>query len=399
MSFLNDIKTQLIGFKEVIGIHIHLDSTSTTINSVHVVNEKGELKIKETQNWTSLDELKTSLPANSPIGIHFSGKGILLKTLPTITKNVQVINKILPNANEDDFHMQHLHGQEISHYGLIRKEVIEHWLAEFSTHFVVTIQVGLHAMYPTLSLLSIPFNTLKNYKVEENENKLVDITELPQDKLALVPIGDQELSELQLPAFSVAIKTLLSIDEATLPVEILHENKDEYSQRKIFQLSGIGLLSITLLILIINYIVLQGIHSENDLLLYKSSKYTSMNQQADSLKNLLEDRKSFITSAGWMTNSSFSKWMDQLGASLPKELLLNTMEFHPKDHKRSKKEKQLIFNKNTIYIMGESSRTISLNTWVNTIKQHSWVDNIKIVDYNYDSKKKVGLFELSIQTK
>lgn len=376
MSFFSSITNKLVGIRHAFGIHIILKQEGYDLFLVELNQKKDSITLVNQQAYNSIEQILEILPSDAAIGVRISGKGILSKIIEGAITNGLLLPKLLPNAKPEDFYLQSFIFNESTYASIARKDLINDWSNKFKNHFLVAIELG-----------------------DEAQTTLKESIDLSSSNNEPIPIGEALLNPTGIPAFSVALKSILSIEEGTLTIEKTKLAADEFIQKRIFQLGGAAILGIALIVLLANFILFQNYRNANAEIALEASKYMSINTTKDSLLSVIKQREDFLSKSGWMKKITISKELDNIAAIMPKELLLNTITFNPIDEKLSRELRKNQFQSGIIHISGETSNTVALNQWVNDINKMDLVNTTDILKYEYDSRNRVGLFKIAIKTK
>lgn len=353
------------------GIEISFSKEGVKYYSTQLKRTGNEVELISSKEYVSKEELLQNIPENTLLGIHFSGKGIITKPCNDTEIN-KAIQAVLPNANPNDFYHQFTTAEKQTYLSIVRKESIDELILLFQKQFVTTIELDLPSIESTFSILD---------KSTEKET---------------LQIGEQVLQKEYYPSFSVAFKTLLNIEESTTSFLASTFNKSEHTQSQIFKVASITALATCLCVLLINFFLLNHYNEQNQQLSFEANQYELLNSERETLKTTLKQREKFIAESGWSNGRFISKQADEIASCMPKELLLSELSFTPIDLFETRKQKRTCFKANTIFASGKTNNPTALNTWINDLKKIESIKNVEIKSYVYDSRLRVGNFELTL---
>lgn len=376
MSILSTIQQKLVGAQQAFGVTILLKQEGYELALVELTQKKGSITIAKDELSLTLEMLKNIIEKGALIGIRLTGKGILSKTFEGDIPEAQLLSQLLPNAKPEDFHLQTFQHNHKTFASIIRKEVLNEWIVLFQDYFLVSIELGNDAQ-----------EVLSDYiAIQENSDETL-------------LIGDQQLNKSNYSSFSVAFKSLLNLSRGTLHLHTIDELRDEYFQKRLFHLAGVSLLGLSLIVLLANFILFQNYRAANAEISQEAAKYMSINATKDSLLQVIGQREEFLNKTGWLKDHTISKQLDKIASIMPPQLLLTRITFNPKDEKISRETRKNQFKTGTIYISGETSNTVALNQWVTDINKLKEVSKTDIIKYEYDSRNRVGLFNIAVINK
>jgi Tfp pilus assembly protein PilN len=160
---------------------------------------------------------------------------------------------------------------------------------------------------------------------------------------------------------------------------------------------SISLGSFLGLLLLINLILKFSIDAENKTLAQKEKSYKIMLARVDSLRNEVNEKKSFLTEAGWIESSKISFMADKIASTIPETIKLTEMSLYPKNDNLSVTQKKMVFDNHTVLVAGRCSKPTELNPWIKALKSFKWISNASVMNYIYDEKEKQGKFIVEVK--
>jgi Tfp pilus assembly protein PilN len=175
---------------------------------------------------------------------------------------------------------------------------------------------------------------------------------------------------------------------------------DEFSQKKIFLLSGKAALIFFLITLSVNYVVFNNYYNKRNELSAKVSDRLSTIKLYDTLKVQLEKKKEFIGKTSLLAEARTSFYADKLAAEVPSEILLDDLNINPVMKKpESDTTGSLNFTHNVIVISGTSKNSVDVGEWMKLIKMNGWVKDAELLSYNQDKERNEGKFNIKVNIK
>lgn len=350
----------------VIGMEIILlPDNSFSINLVGIKKEGQELKLEFSQkNITGIEHVFTHIKSKIPVIILLSGKAILSKKIVlSETEDVQsLLNKVLPNVSLNEFKIN--------------------YSQENDSEAIVSV---------------IRNDALEKVIEELKRNKILNIVELylsPLSTKETLPIVEKEIQN----AFIAASKFFSEKQTGILESVKLNELKEEYHQKKRFQMRGVSMLTGLLILLLINYFIFLNYWTKAKEITTQVRANRNALQECQQLKTEYERKKSFLEQNGLLENSRTSFYADQLAKDLPTSINWKELSVYPlKKKKPDEDEKHLTFENKTIKISGSCDKSIELNEWIKQLKIKKWISNVDLVNYKQENAKEDGYFDLMIK--
>jgi Tfp pilus assembly protein PilN len=408
---LGNIKHSLLGITKIAGIEIILQPEGKkTMNLVVLSVQKNMLYTENKKKGiSSFDELKECLSPEVPVSLALNGRGILHKKIHQAQEAQGAdlgIHLVMPNANAEDFYIQHFPGAKGECFvSIVRKNMLDEVMQEFHAHGFFVIDAGLGPfaasyLYPVFEdkKINLP---VAGFTLTFQEGQVKDFSSgetIGTEKD--ISLGSEKIPVSLLLAYSAAFRVNLPGLESTLVNNPqINALKEEFRHKKIFRIFGWGSLIFLLTALLINFLLFDHYSKKNNELLAKESMYRGMVTRMDTLQKKVNEKESFLEEAGWLDYSRASFYSDRIASTVPASVKLNKLSVNPADDKRSRSERKLIFNKGQVKISGTCSKPTDLNVWIRRIQKMNWVSAVEIENYFYDNKIRSGNFYLLIKVK
>jgi Tfp pilus assembly protein PilN len=399
--------------KTATGIEIILLPDGTyEINEVTLKRNKSEV-VTETKlaEITNIAALASHLNFKNPLVLVINGKGIIHRKI-TISENdsqAAILNKVLPNANVNEFYIQQQKLQSTQTYiSVIRASVINDLLEELKKNNITNIVgcfIGPFLINNVLSLvdkknISNEFLTIGNYKLLIREDEIQEIQTVETPTYTSFKIGEELLKEQLLIAYAAALSYFIGIEEGAVNATIIESTKKEYQQKQKFQFFGWTLLIATFVVLIVNYLVFNHYWEKSNALNSTLILNQSALKKYESLKVEYAQKKGFLEQNGLLEIARTSYYADQLAASIPASIQLLEMNIHPlKKKEASDVTNAFYFENQLIKISGKCNRNTELNDWMKALKEKNWIENVSLLNYKQDNAKDDGVFFIELKLK
>jgi len=389
------------------GISVDIRQDGSLAISLCIVHAEGnQLDLeKKITGISSVNELKTHLPAKFSVALNLSGKGILYKQTEKIEDIDQLsFSKILPNARFDDFYIQNFISGEFSFVSVIRKTDADKWIGQFAQ---LGIQLQKLSLGPfVIANIADQLNiyegdiVIDGHYIRRNEKKLwIDYRyDQSSDDQFPIKLASETIDKKLVIPYAAAFQLILcsQIDPVGIEVPSLETTLNQKLDENKLKVRGFIILAVFFLLLLINYVILSWLGAANSRL---DSQVSMNDQNTDSLNKIEESvkkKEASLDTLGWEGGLNKSILIDQVASLIPAEITLSEISVNPLDHANSRAQKSIAFLKRRIRIAGNSDQIIPVNEWIARIKTRKWVKGISLDSYNFDSEHNTGRFLISI---
>ncbi len=390
-----------------VGVSIQmLAADSVSINVCGVVVNKNNLDLQE--KFTDLSEiklLKEKLPQRAHIALGLSGKGVLQKVIDRVD-NIDPNNfsQILPNANFDDFYIQHFVSNGKSFVSLIRKTEADKWIAVLNDYGfnVFNLSLGAFSVKNIEQQLNVYGEelTFDGHMISRNEQS--DWLAYSYRQSAKSPfklkIESEAIEENLILSYALAFQLVLSTH--VLPVvanaEKLTTDFDKFiTDRKLKVKSGIA-LCVLFVLLLINFFILSSLTKANIELADKLSRSIQNTSKLALLSEEVKAKEALLKELGWDGGINKSQLIDQLAVLLPAGVTWDEISINPNVKTNSGVSGSPKFDDGKIKVTGKSDQIIPVNEWLTRVKTKKWVKDAQLNSYTYDNESASGRFIILI---
>ncbi|MES2063496.1 MAG: hypothetical protein V4456_16325 [Bacteroidota bacterium] len=376
------------------------------VTACSVQKKKNELLIvKKLTGLEDLKRLPEHLPAKALVSLNISGKGVIHKRVDRLeTITAENFRQLLPNADIQDFFVQHFPSGPYSFVSVIRKNEAEKWLGQLEEFGFQTIMLSL-GPFPVFHLskqLNVYGGELlfAGHMITRDEEQQWQNYVYTEDTVAPFPLKvdleamDETLLIPYAAAFQVVLQTRFD------PVKAAAESVDKVMEsqlgKKKFRLFGLFLLGFFLLILSVNAFVFSSLFAENNELEARVSTTAQNTADMSSIDNEVKEKEALLKKFGWDKGADKAIFIDRIASILPDELTLDEINVNPVDPAASRKEKSLQFKDGSIWVNGHSASILPVNEWVARIKILPWVKSCAVQNFSVNREKNTGQFTVII---
>ncbi|RQO69375.1 hypothetical protein DBR43_14915 [Pedobacter sp. KBW06] len=386
------------------GIEIHLKSDgSCSLRLLKLSLSKKIIQIETKKEYSgSLAEvLKNDL--SGPVALTITGKGLLIKKtnrLEQVTE--QGLQHLFPQMKLSEFYVQHFPTGASSFIAIIRKEVVDAIISAFKLKSadIVLLSLGpfiVEQVMPQINSYGtqlifdghhITFDGDKNWKeysfafdAKSGFPLKVDIEPMPENYLLAFAAGFQFMLHEQLNLIEV------------LSAEI-KQNLVDYSAKLKFKKYGMLILVFFFMLLMLNFLVFSYYNSGNQELMSRAGQKSYVFENRQKLEEDVKIKESKVQKLGWNKGYSYAYLCDQIGQTLPKEIMLEEMQINPLSGAVSGLLKVPQPDNGSMRIKGQTSSIYAVNNWIYTLKEKQWVKEVKLEKYMADDQKGTQVFTL-----
>ena len=398
---------QYYRINQAAGVHIHIQADGNAIIQLCAVVANGnQLQTdKKITGLTSVSELKEHLAVKSVIAVNLSGKGILLKQVEkTEAVDQNAFNKILPNAKLEDFYIQNFISGESSFVSVIRKTEADKWTSQLKELQFLPLMLSLgpfpiDGIIPQLNIYGDEF-TINGHLVKRNEKGEWMDYKYKEFATSTFPfkLESEKIEEKLIIPYAAAFQIVLinRLEPVRANVDDLETAlQKRLSEQKIKTQSAVILIGLFTLLLI-NFILFSWLNSSNSTLTEQVSRYTQNTSNQQEINEQVTNKEARLKSLGWDGGINKSVLIDQIASLLPEEVTLKEILVNPVDLAVSRTQKSIEFYNRKIWMTGTSEKIIPVNEWMARIKIKSWVKNIQLENFAFNSELNTGQFTIII---
>lgn len=402
---LSDITSWVSGTDFIFGLEVYVNSDQNkAYKLVHLKKKNGSLFSTSFTTYTNIDLALSAIPENSPLVLVWNGKGIIHRSF---SKNegstYEIAKELFPDIKLDDFLYQQTNTVSGGILSLIRKELIIDVLNTLNKKniYITSISLGPFIVIPFFKMLNRFSEETKYDCYELKINPSGDLLEyqiLSEIQLSKIVVSSEIIEGVYLNTYAAACLYLLTLEQ---PVEkfvvhdaLIHQQVNKYRTIILKRRGGIVFLVSILILLLINFAVFSSVSKKN--VSYQNQLAISQTKlkRLDSLENFIKTKKDFLGKAGWSQKIIVSKEFDEIGKTIPDEIKLIEMTIHPIDVVETRNAKETIFKNKKIIIKGSTQKITALNDWLKIVSQKSFIKDLHMEEYHFDTQKQEGQFKL-----
>ncbi len=372
----NDSKYYLIG--------VFTKNDVVTYKALIVEFINNELNIVERISFNSFDDdFKEKLKGNYPVILYIDGDNIISKS---VESKINYRNDIIFKASLDDFHFYEYKQDNTIYASVVRKSAINNFIKQIQDHklFVIHISFGPFVVVNMFPILGNEPNISTAFNSFKIENKKIASFSNTNSKSSY-NISGEALNNMEVPLIASLLDYKYPNEQIDFNSDFLSLNKEEFKFKKLFTSFGIFTLVFFLVSLFVSHHLL---NRYTEKLVEKEYLYSTSQQTIAEVSQLQEEKnlkEKILQNTGINNNSFLTKYIADIGNSVPDRITLNSIDVIPIQKKIRSKEK-INFKANTLDLNGETRDDNAFNNWILKLKVIPWIKKIDIVDYSQENR-------------
>ena len=377
--------------EEYLGLHIHLGANGDRYSYVHVTKKKEALTILAQGAYPNFELLKEHLNTKVPVLLTLTGKKIISRKTGV---QANYLDSVLFNQDMGDFYIFEQHKSEEIRVSVGRKDGISEIVQDIKEAGFTVLQLTLgpfvlESLIPVAPALDQIHLDDQCYVLKLGDIRASTEEASPKN----LTIGETLIKHDNLYAFAGIMAFFQEGLFSSNFEESLASEREEFVFRQRFNVLGGAILTLFLLLLLSSYLLQSHYNQKSANIQAELSVKT---QQMELIKSLREDRdfkQSIINSSSLGKKEYLSRYLFDIGQSVPEDILLEGLHLFPLK-KKIKPNEKLQIEPNSIVIQGRTNSDVSVDSWVQELDRIGWVKKTELS--SYDFKKRDYLFSIRL---
>ena len=350
---------------------------------LEILLKNNELLIENRFFSNEFDAFKEKLSKDYPVILHIEGDNIINK----VVENKAGYRKdLIFKANPEAFHFFEYHQKDTIFISVVRKQNIEDIIKQIggSNRYVIHVSFGPFVMSNLLPIIK-DYDTISssNYTINIGANDILSFENESISHKEYLINGDH-LNQREMPLLAAFLDYKYPNPAIEFDADF-SSNKNEYKFKRWFKIAGIFTLVFFLTTLLASHLLMDYYTSS----LAKKESLYNVSQQTTLKINALKEEKilkeKILQSSGISNNMFLTKYMADIGNSVPSDIILNTIYTMP-PLKKIKASEKINLNTSSITITGESKDDNAFNSWLKKMDTLAWIQKMDIEDYSQETK-------------
>ena len=356
---------------------------NTTFNYLQLTKKKDEFNVFKEGQFRSLEQVKEELKTQKHLFLVVNNEHVLSKII-TLSQadSKSILRTAFPNITITDFYYDIHTTENHSYVSIVRKEVVDEIISEFAKEGISIIDFSLgNLVIQNLKPFIENGELCSSNAVIEIQNKEVIAIKKGGTSSQEYTINNLKISSHQLLTLSGVIGYYSKIISSNIQKQL----RDNYLQKRFFDVGLKTSLGFLLIILLINFLFFSHYREKVGNLSGELQLSETFKKQLNILQGQVTQKKQLVSSVNSASNSKLSKYIDELGISVPKTVLLSQINYQPlKGTIRA--DKQLAFESQKIIVKGTSKENDNFSKWISDLEKKDWIDKIEIIAYGKGKK-------------
>jgi len=321
-----------------------------------------------------------SLPKKWPVALNLLGKGILFKKTAIEEGNVdQLLQKAFPGANVKDFYIQAYAQINTVYFSVLRKDWLDELLNKCAEAGLQILQVSLGG-FPLMNIID---------QIEIDQDQLIfgghefkfgnqQVVEsyafnLGVASIESVKIKTGAVKEVYLLAYASGFQLLLydKLHSVKALVQPVDEKFEYFKNSSALKRNGFILLMLFFVLLLLSFVLFSTFNQQNAVLAQQVGSKIGAIENSENLGIRIKEAEDKLKKLNWNGGYSYAFLIDEIGKDTPKHVKLTDIDFKPNPDGKFKQ----------IKLVGVTSDLLSVNNWLFTLNEKTWVKAVKLLKY------------------
>jgi hypothetical protein len=366
-------------------------------NYLRLAKKKQELVVSARKKATSFQEFLPQLKGLKHVFLIVNDEQVLSKNIEGNEKDsLSVARTAFPNITLSDFYFQVYTTAYNSFISIARKEYVAEIIKSYENAgiSVIDFSLGNLAIQNLTGVLSQSEIFSSNAQLFFKSNELQEIKKLQ------VQTNKYVINAITITSDEVLLLGgIVGYYTNTASSSIRNNLQQVYKQKRFFDLGLKFSLGFLLTILFINFLLFSTYRNEISNLSFSLQLSETYKNQLNSLQSNRDKKRELVKSISSNATSNLSEYIDEIAISAPSTTLLVGFNYQP-IKSSIKRDKQIVFDKNSIIIKGTSKKNSSFSDWIAALQKKDWIEKATIIHYGNGKKKTSDAsFKFLIKTK
>ena len=387
---LDSIKTYFTKGNTFYGLEIYQIDGVVQFQLLQATKKKGELVIMDTHSFDKLETLPNLAKASVPIYLIYNTDSVVTKHTTSNFEDRAAVEQVFPGLNFENFFYQISKLKDLSYISVVKKQDVENYLAQLKK---MKFNVGGFSLGPCS--LSTIVDYLKNDFIFTNTDKVVlngvsdanlSISRKKDSSVSTYNINGLSVKNTEIMPFSGVLSFLTSSTTvASNFADVALNLQSEFANSRTFGILLRSSLGFILLLLLSNFLLFSFYFDRVQLSKENLAFENKNKKNLTAVRNRVTEKEKKVNAVLSLSNSRTSFYLDELGASVPKSILLTELLYQPLT-KPMQESKPIQLDENRILVMGTSISSEDFSSWITHLETIEWIASVETMDYDYKNK-------------
>jgi len=395
------------GLNNCAGAEVHLKQDGTyDVRLVKLTLNKKLISIAGKKRYAGSSAKITDLVLDGPVAVTLTGKGVLIKKKNKLEEaSAKTLQHLFPALKLEEFYVQHFPAGAHSFVAIVRREVADAIMSVFKKQGaeVLMLSLGPFVVDQVIPQLNAYGGQLKfdGHELMMNDaREWVDYSYSPgTDDGFPLKIDIETIPGEYLLAYAMAFQLILhdKLDLIEVASEEIKQRLSALSAGLKFKRYGMAMVFFFFILLMINFLVLSAYNSGNEELMSKAGKQSYIFENRAKLEKDMKEKELLVKQLGWNKGYKYAFLCDQIGASLPKDVILDELQINPLKGNGIGLIKNTPMELGSMKIKGHTGSVYAINEWIYKLKQKNWVKDVQLEKFTADDQREVQVFTILLK--
>lgn len=370
------------------------------INFLTFKRQKGEFVIEGEGNYSELIELSKFLKRGQHLFLIVNNEHVLSKSVNGKLDNQKAVHSAFPNLNVDEFYYESYQNESDTLVSICRKDYVDKIIQEYQNNKINIIGFSLGNIIASHILPYIDKSEIQtsNALLSINNQKITDFKNIENIQEQSYDINGLKIKNSSILGLAgiLSYYTNQSLTQTNFSdkIALLQSN---FKQKRIFDLSLKICLGFIFTLLLVNFLVFSNYQDKINVLTAEIAVNENSKEKFLDLKDKVDKKKKIVDEISNSTNSKVSSYLDKIGATVPKTVLLSQVHYQPL-LKNIKKENKIKYDKDEIFVKGFASKGDDFSKWIASLEKEEWIQTITVLNYGTGKKNNTEFsFKISLR--
>lgn len=386
------LKTYFTKGNTFYGLKVYQVENINKFHLVEVVKKKGELTITNSQGFDTLQELSKLCKTSIPIYLICNTSDVITKQLDSGSnlKNLAAVEYSFPGLELENFYYQISELKNQLLVSIAKKKSVDahlHQLKKMDFN-VVGFSLGLTSLSTILNYIDSEtiYTNSKRITFGSNVNAKFSISKIEESSNVTYTVNGLQIENSALVAFSGVLDFLSNrISHDSNFNTYIQKLQNEFKRNRIFKIIWKSYLVFLLFVLLSNFLFFNFYFNQVDSLIESLTFENENKKNLVTIKNRVSKKERRVDAVLSVSNSRTSYFLDKLGSSIPKSILLDEIQYQPLT-KPVQPEKPIELQENIIIVMGNCIDSEDFSSWIAGLEIFEWVQSVETLDYDYKNQ-------------
>ncbi len=402
-AFQHTIDETFCSLSKITCIAMYMNGESVEYTVIGFERTKKQLHLSQSAFKTNSEqELFEKIDTQVPLALYIDGKGIISRFVEGTNISEIDITEHFKDFSEHDFIRHYTIVENGAIVSFARKQLIQQIHNNFiqQGHTIIHLKLGVEAYIYAHHYISIDnLPSIPHWNISVTHNSIYNFDR----KSSTTPVrsikcGNETIQSDVLFAYLLAFECFQSSFLKTSTHNYAHHSKKDFFFRTIAKKSGITAIIFLFVLLLGNTLLYNHYFSQHQELVEQVNESSYILQTYQHKQYEYDQIRTLLSHINIQSHTQYSYHFDRIGATLPKDLILERIDYNPLLHD-IRNEKEISFKTQTAIIRGFAYDITSVHNWIQKLQDEKWSNSVHLIDFSKNESEKNALFIIEIFVK